>query len=204
MTSVAEPVVERYDVRTIVGGGAKLGALCCVAVVLFALLSRVLSGTAEGIVQSILIIAGGALASLLPAVWVRPRGVDSIAWSALIGLIGALVFTLFDTVALRPLGIYHWTWDAIGGGSGFWYIPVWWMGATLLAWLGAWAVAIAGRGGARPHVGVLAGQLVVLTGAVFAVLTLARIAPASPGVVALAFVAGLVLSVPLTRLRSRR
>ncbi len=204
MTSTVEPVAERHDVRTVVGGGAKLGVLTAMAVVAFALLSRVMHGTIETIVQSLMVLAGGLLASFLPAVWVRPRSTDTIAWAALVGLLGALVFTAIDTVLLRPLGTYHWSWDEVGGGSGFWYIPVWWMGSALLAWLGAWIVATVA--GARERVSLVAivGQTAVLTAAVFTVFVLSNAAPARPAIVALALCAALVLSVPLSTVLARR
>ena len=36
----------------------------------------------------------------------------------------------------RSFKAYPWTWDAIGGGSSWWYLPVWWMLGTFLAWMG--------------------------------------------------------------------
>src|SRR5207244_3892950 len=42
-----------------------------------------------------------------------------------------------DIVLFRPFKAYPWTWDAIGGGSTWWYLPVWWMLGTFLAWMGA-------------------------------------------------------------------
>jgi hypothetical protein len=204
MTSAVEPAAERYDVRTVVGGGVKLGILTVVAVVVFALLSRALDGTVEIIVQSVIVLAGGVLVSYLPALWVQPRGADSIAWAALVGLLGALVFTVIDTALLRPLGIYHWTWDAIGGGSGFWYIPIWWMGASLLAWLGAWVAATVGNARGTFNVSAAAGQTLAVTVLMFMALVLVRLAPPTPAIVALAFSIALVLSVPLTVALTRR
>jgi hypothetical protein len=204
MTSAVEPAAERYDVRTVVGGGVKLGILTVVAVVVFALLSRALDGTVEIIVQSVIVLAGGVLVSYLPALWVQPRGADSIAWAALVGLLGALVFTVIDTALLRPLGIYHWTWDAIGGGSGFWYIPIWWIGASLLAWLGAWVAATVGNARGTFNVSAVAGQTLAVTVLMFMVLVLVRLAPPTPAIVALAFTIALVLSVPLTVALTRR
>ncbi len=204
MTSAVEPAAERYDVRTVVGGGVKLGILTVVAVVVFALLSRALDGTVEIIVQSVIVLAGGVLVSYLPALWVQPRGADSIAWAALVGLLGALVFTVIDTALLRPLGIYHWTWDAIGGGSGFWYIPIWWMGASLLAWFGAWVAATVGNARGTFNVMAVAGQTLAVTVLMFMALVLVRLAPPTPAIEALAFSIALVLSVPLTVALTRR
>ena len=204
MTSVVESTRARADVRTIVGGGVKLGALTAIGVVVFALASRPLTGSAEFVVQSALVLVGGALFAYLPAAWVRPTDVDSIGWAALLGLLGALVFTVIDTVALRPVGIYHWTWDAIGGGSGFWYVPVWWMAATILAWLGSWIAAIAiGTRGAFNLV-VTAGPTIALGLVVFAVLVFTNVAPLHTATMALAFVLGLVLHVALAAALRRR
>jgi hypothetical protein len=204
MTSAVESAAERYDVRTIVGGGVKLGLLTVVAVVVFALLSRALDGTAEIVVQSLIVLLGGVLASYLPALWVQPRRPDTIAWAALVGLLGALVFTVLDTVLLRPLGIYHWTWDAIGGGSGFWYIPVWWMGSALLAWLGAWVAAAVGNARGGFSIIGTAGPTLSMSLLVFLVLVLVQAAPPTPAVMALAFTIALVLSVPLAMVLTRR
>jgi hypothetical protein len=139
-------VTDKANVLTIVGGGAILGVLTAVGVTAFALTSRAVAGTTEVVVQSAFVLVGAAVFCYFPVRWVRPTSVDGIAWAALLGLMGALFFTAIDTILLRPLDIYHWTWDAIGGGSGFWYIPVWWMGSATLAWLGAWIASVAGEG----------------------------------------------------------
>ncbi len=139
MTARAESAGSpRVDLRTILGGGGKLGAITAAGVAGFALFSRPTSGMLETLVQCLLVLAGGIVFSFAPALWIRPKDVDSIAWASLVGLLGALSFTVLDVVLLRPIGVYHWTWDEIGGGSGFWYLPVWWMGSATLAWLGAW------------------------------------------------------------------
>ena len=204
MTSAVEPAVERCDVRTIVGGGVKLAVLTVVTIVVFAMLSRALDGTIELVVQSLIVLIGGLLASFLPPIWVRPRSADAIAWAALIGLLGALAFTVVDTVVLRPLGVYHWTWDAIGGGSGFWYIPVWWMGAALLAWLGSWTAATVARAREAVNIKVVVAQVVGLTAIVLLALVLTNAAPARPAVVGLALTVSLALAVPLATALSRR
>lgn len=202
MTSIAvgQARGERYDVRTVVGGGVVLGVATAAGVALFALVSRASTGTAELVIQSALVLAGGVVFSFAPAVWVRPRSVDGIAWAALVGLLGALAFTVLDAGVLRPLEIYHWTWDEIGGGSGFWYIPVWWMGSAVLAWLGAWSARLNEGGGfAR-----LAAMTTGVGLALFAVLALTGVAPATPAVVALGFVLGHVVQIGLASARGRR
>jgi len=207
MTSQAQTVSSSHaDVRTIVGGGAKLGLVSAVVVVVFALVSRALgAGTAETVVQLQLVIAGGVLAAYLPASWVRPMDADTIAWSALVGLLGAVTFTVIDTALLRPLDLYHWRWDEIGGGSGFWYIPVWWMLSAVLAWLGAWVYAqsVTPTTG-DPPVAVLALQTAVGAEVLYFLLVLTQVVPfhSSAGGLALALV--LVAHIAIAKALSRR
>jgi hypothetical protein len=202
MTSVTAPsAAERYDVRTMVGGGVKLGVVTAVGVAVFALLSRGLEGSAEVLVQSILILVGGVVFTYAPAFWVRPRSLDAIAWTATLGLLGSVAFTVVDTAVLRPLGLYHWTWDAIGGGSGFWYIPIWWMGATFLAWLGGW---IASREVPEPSAfGRTAAKTAALALGFGLVLGVAGVAPFHAATVALAYVLGLVAHLALSVVSAR-
>jgi hypothetical protein len=202
MTTAVEPATERADVRTIVGGGLKLGVITAVGVAAFALISRGVTGTVETVVQALLVLLGGVVFSYLPAFLVRPRNVDGIAWAALVGLLGALTFTVLDTAVLRPLGLYHWTWDQIGGGSGFWYVSVWWMGSALLAWLGAWVVAVLSEKGT--HVFAAAGQTLGVAVVVFAVVALTRIAPAHAAVMALAWTLALIVHVPVAYALAKR
>jgi hypothetical protein len=192
----------RSDVRSIVGGGVKLGLTTAVGVVAFAILSRVLTGTLETVVQSVLVIAGGIVFSYYGALIIRPRDVDSVAWASLIGLLGALVFTVIDTAVLRPLGVYHWTWDQIGGGSGFWYIPVWWMGATVLAWLGAWGFSVAERSG-RANVTVLSGQTTAISIILFVTLGFI-LGPFTAAMMALCFSLALVVQLLLASVLVRK
>jgi hypothetical protein len=188
--------------QTIVFGGAILGLVTTIGVVIFALVTRALEGTAESVVQMILVLAGGIVFSVFPALRVRPTDVDSIAWSAMLGLMGALVFTVLDTAILRPLNLYHWRWDAIGGGSGFWYVPVWWMGSALIAWLGAWSFANASRNG-EPNLPSLIGQAAGVAILLTAILTVTGLVPFGAPGVALAFTIGLVFMVPLTSMMHR-
>jgi hypothetical protein len=203
MTSAAEMTkTSDANVQTIVGGGIKLGVGTAVGVVVFALLTRSLSGTAEMVVQSILIILGGSAFSYVPAILLPPKDADSVAWASMIGLLGSLTFTVIDTILLRPIHLYDWKWDAIGGGSGFWYIPVWWMGAAFLAWLGAWVVAN-GSKKSDASIARAAGTTAAMAVAVAVVLTLARIVPFHSAGVALAFTIGLILHVPLSMVLNR-
>ena len=121
MTSVAETSSAHPHWRVVVRAGAQVGVVTAVGVAIFALMSRGMEGTSETLVQSVLVLVGAAVFAYLPSMLLRPRDADSIAWASLIGLLGALVFTVIDTAIFRPMNLYHWTWDAIGGGSGFYH-----------------------------------------------------------------------------------
>jgi hypothetical protein len=102
------------------------------------------------VAQTLVVLALGAAVALLPAVWVAPRSGDGVAGAAALALVGTVTFTVLDIAVLRPLGsvmtVYPWTWDAIGGGSVWWHLPVWWMLGTFLGWTGA---LVAATGAAR-------------------------------------------------------
>lgn len=204
MTAAAQPTTDRAEVRTIVTGGIQLGILTTIGVAAFALLSRVLTGATEVVVQAGLIAVGGLVFSYLPAVWIRPRAADGIAWASMVGLLGALTFTVLDTAILRPLHLYHWTWDAIGGGSGFWYIPVWWMGSAFLAWLGAYIVALTAARGRDPHPLAVGAQTAGLGVLLFAIAAGTGLLSFHAAIAALAFAAALVLHVPVAAVIHRR
>jgi hypothetical protein len=190
------------DSRLLVGGGIKLGLITVAGVAIFALLTRALSGPAEVIAQALVVFAGGSVAAYLPAVLVRPRDIDGIGWTCLLAIIGFGAFTVVDTLLLRPLNLYHWTWDAIGGGSGWWYLPVWFMGSAFLAWLGGLVHSVrAAREGDLPLVR-LAGQTVAIAGILF--LVLAVTVRFHGAIAALAFAVALVVQVPLAVAVSRR
>lgn len=204
MTVAVQPDADRADVRTMLLGALQLGLVTTAGVAVFALLSRALAGTTEVIVQAALIGIGGIAFGYLPSVYVRPRTVDGIAWASLVGLLAALVFTVLDTAILRPLNLYHWSWDAIGGGSGYWYIPVWWMGSAVLAWLGALIVATQARGG-RGGAPLVAGLLTLGLGIVlFGLGAAVRVLPFHAAGMALAFAVALVLHVALAAVLARR
>lgn len=164
-TAANPTTYERSDFRTVTLGGAKFGAFTAAGVLLFAILSKLLpAGGAGGAVLALLVLAIGAGAALLPAAWVGPQSGEGLAAAAGLGLCGTITFTAIDVAVLRPLNqvmtIYPWTWDAIGGGSKWWYIPIWWMLGTLLAWTGALHVAGQATAG-RPAIGRAAGPLLL-------------------------------------------
>jgi len=180
--------------QLIVFGGVRIGIVTAIGVAAFSLLSTALAGPVETVVQSLFVLAGGALFAYWPAAIFGPRDVDGIAWTAMIGLLGAVSFTVIDTAALRSLDLYHWTWDAIGGGSGFWYVPVWFMASAVLAWLGGWVRANSGS----EAVAVTAAKTVGIGIVLAAVLIGIGLVPFHAAGIALAYVIGLVIHVPLS------
>jgi hypothetical protein len=114
-------------------------------------------------VEALLVLVAGTAVTFLPGRWCTARSVEGIAGAAGIGLWGAIVFSVVDIVLLRPLKAYPWTWDAVGGGSTWWYLPIWWMFATFLAWMGGALTAAAPEDTslARTAAPVLIGALVL-------------------------------------------
>src|SRR2546425_10025438 len=86
-----------------------------------------------------------------------------------------------DIVVLRPLHAFPWTWDAVAGGSTWWYLPIWWMLGTFLAWMGGIVTAARARRGGEVSIPALALPVVVGAAAVALILTLARLHIYLPG-----------------------
>src|SRR5438445_13626659 len=151
MSATAAPVAsDRSDFRTVTVGGAQLGGATAVAVVAFLAASRLVPITAglRGAVEALIVLGTGLAVAFLPARWTGARGTEGIAGAAAMGLVGTVVFSAIDIVLLRPFKAYPWTWDAIGGGSTWWYLPIWWMPGPFLAWMGGLVTAgQAARGG---------------------------------------------------------
>ncbi len=208
MSSTAELKGE-YDltrVPMIVQGAVKLGLLESIVVLLFSLASRFLGGIVEVIVGGIILLAGIAAVTLLPGLWTRARTIEGIAGAAGIGLAATGVFLLIDVTLLQNIGTYTNRWYQIGGGSNWWYHPVWWMVGTFLPWFGAWILAnqVARGGEPKPLVafGMVVGAAVVL--AVIGVLVGFPGAHWSLATFGLAFLPALVLATVLSAMGKRR
>lgn len=165
MTSAA--TLERND-RThlphLLRSGTILGVAQSVLIILFALLQPRLAGPLELVVLGVLLIAGIAASIVLPGRWTEARTIEGIAGAAGLGLWAAFIFLVIDSVAqvVLPSGLFTNRWYQIGGGSNWWYHPVWWMAGTYLAWLGAWVQANqAERHGAASPVTLVVGTLVL-------------------------------------------
>src|SRR5213596_1866541 len=174
MSATAIPAgSDRSDLRTIMLGGTKLGLVTAVAVVAFLAVSRQVTGAVpRSILEALIVLAAGSAVSLLPAQWAVARNVEGIAGAAAMGLWGTVVFMAFDIVVLRPLKAYPWTWDAVGGGSSWWYLPIWWMLGTFVAWMGG---ILAASRATRDEATLPRVALPVIVGAV-ALVAVARLA----------------------------
>src|SRR5213079_3031949 len=123
-------------------------------------------------VEALVVLAAAVVAAFFPAQWTAARGTEGIAGAAAVGLVGTVVFSAIDIVLLRPFQAYPWTWDAIGGGSTWWYLPIWWMLGTFLAWTGG--IVSAARA-ARGETSLVRAATPALVGAV-ALVAVARLA----------------------------
>jgi len=208
MTSTAE-LNRDYDltgVPAIVAGSVKLGLLEAIAVLLFSLASRLLGGVVETIVCGIILIAGVAAVSMLPGLWTRPRTIEGIAGAAGIGLGATAVFLLVDVMLLQNIGTYSNRWYEIGGGSNWWYHPVWWMVGTFIPWMGAWLLANQTNRNGHPS----AGQGLITALVLAALIGAAATALGFPGAhwglgtFGVAFLPGLVLATLISGIGKRR
>ena len=208
MTSTAE-LNRDYDltgVPAIVAGSVKLGLLEGIAVLLFSLASRLLGGVVETIVCGFILIVGVAAVSMLPGLWTRPRTIEGIAGAAGIGLGATAVFLLVDVVLLQNIGTYTNRWYEIGGGSNWWYHPVWWMVGTFIPWMGAWLLANQNNRNGHPSAGqglITALVLAVLIGAAATALGFPG-AHWGLGTFGVAFLPGLVLATLISGIGKRR
>jgi hypothetical protein len=177
MSSVARPesAVDLRDIPFVVRASVKLAAIEAVLVLGIALVSRELEGPLETALLALLVTAGLFLVAFLPGLWTRARTLEGIAAAAGIGLAASWIFVVPD-IAYQFAGVYTHRWRALGGGSNWWHLPVWWMAGTFLPWMGAWVLAnqaARGRGqevslaGAAALVGVITaglGTIAVVTG----------------------------------------
>lgn len=208
MTSTVELKGE-YDltrVPMIVQGAVKLGLLESILVLLFSVATRLLSGLPELIVGGVILVAGLAAVSMLPGLWTRPRTIEGIAGAAGIGLAATGVFLLVDVALLQNIGTYTHRWYDIGGGSNWWYHPVWWMVGTFIPWMGAWILANQTVRDGRPaplvaFLTAVGATIVLAAGAVLLGFPGARWTLATFGV---AFLPGLALATALSAMRKRQ
>src|SRR5437762_12328302 len=136
--------IDRSEFRHVLLSGTWTGVVTALAVIVFLVISRVVpSGIVQALLETVIVLVAGVAAAFLPAYWATARTTQGIASAAAIGLWGTIVFMAIDIILLRPFHAFPWPWDAVGGGSTWWYLPIWWVLGTFLAWMGA--IVTAGR-----------------------------------------------------------
>jgi len=168
--------VDRSEFRHILFSGTVVGLVTAAAVIAFLVVSRLLpAGIVPALLGTLIVLAAGVSAAFLPAFFATSRTTQGIASAAAIGLWGTIVFMAVDIVVLRPVHAFPWTWDAVAGGSTWWYLPIWWMLGTFLAWMGGIVTAARARRGAEISIRALALPVVVGAAAIALILSLARL-----------------------------
>ena len=195
------------DVPAIVRGSVKLGLLESVIVLVISLVSRFLpNGALQTALLAIIVAVGLFAVVFLPGLWTRPRTIEGIAGAAGIGLGAAVVYLFIDVTLLQNIGTYGHRWHELGGGSNWWYHPVWWMAGTYLPWIGAWTLANQLARG-REVSPVTGFGLALGCGVVLAVLATAAHFPGATwnlGTFGVAFLPGLALAALLFGLGGER
>jgi hypothetical protein len=149
--------VDRSEFRHILLSGTIVGVVTAAAVILYLAVSRLLpAGFIVTLLQTIIVLAAAVAATFLPGFFATSRTTQGVASAAAIGLWGTVVFMAIDIILLRPFKAYPWTWDAVGGGSSWWYLPIWWMLGTFVAWLGALVTSGRAARGGNPAIWSLA------------------------------------------------
>ena len=202
MTSAvqATPAADHTELRHLLRSGAMLGVIQAVLVALFALVSRTLEGPIELGLEAVIVIVGIAAMIALPGLWTKARTIEGIAGAAAIGLFSTVVFMAIDVAVFQPVQLYTNRWLEIGGGSNWWYHPVWWMVGTFLTWMGAWVLASQTAKNGQPSAPTLVLGTVILAVIVMAAAALLHFPGAAFGVgtFAVAVLPALVVLVAVT------
>jgi cobalamin biosynthesis protein CobD/CbiB len=117
-----------------------------------------------------------------------------------------VVFLVIDVSLLQPLGVYTNRWLQIGGGSNWWYHPVWWMVGTFLPWMGAQILASQARRTGRASVaaGLVMALAATLVCWLIGVLVHVPGAGWTLGSFGVAWLPGVTVAAMLGALRARR
>lgn len=150
-----------------------LGIIESVFVLAISLVNRMMEGSIDRAICAVLLVIGVSIVLFWPGRVTRARTIEGISAAAGIGLGATLVYMMIDVAFLQLIGTYTNRWAEVGGGSNWWYHPVWWMVGTFLPWMGAWVLANQTRKSGAPSVPgaiVLTAVLTVIVG-VLAVVT---------------------------------
>jgi hypothetical protein len=133
-----------YDdtrIALILRGSITLAVIQAVCVVIVSVITHLLGGTVEHALTGVVVFVGAMITIFYPGTLARPRTIDGIASAAGIGLGATWIFLLIDAFLLQTFHVYTNRWHQVGGGSFWWYLPVWWMVGTYLSWMGGWILA---------------------------------------------------------------
>lgn len=173
MTSAvqATPAADHTELRHVLRSGVQLGVLQSVLIGAFAFLQPRIEGTTELAVLGLILVIGVAATIVLPGTWTRARSIEGISGAAGIGLAATIVFLAVDVTVFQPAGFWTNRWLQIGGGSNWWYHPIWWMVGTYMPWMGAWVLSNQAAKSGATNPGALVGGTVVLALIVMAAAT---------------------------------
>ena len=197
---------DHTDVSLILRASFKLGIIQAILVLAFSLVSRFLDGSLETVLEALIILIGLTATSALPGLWTKARHTEGIAGAAGIGFGATVVFMIADVAILQWTGTYTNRWLEIGGGSNWWYHPVWWMAGTFLAWMGATVLANqAAKGRQRSVVALMFSALgLALVAGVVAIVVGFPGAAWSLPTFAVAFLPGIALAALVSAIWRRR
>ncbi|MES2123764.1 MAG: hypothetical protein V4503_03655 [Gemmatimonadota bacterium] len=156
-----DTTTDATEIPAIVRGAIQLGIIQAACVLGVSLINRALEGTADHALTGLVVAIGAAATILLPGLRTRPRTIEGIAGAA--GLGATVTFLVLDVVLLQPLHTYTNRWYEVGGGSNWWYHPVWWMVGTFISWMGAWILANQANKRGEVSVPAALGLIAVLT-----------------------------------------
>jgi hypothetical protein len=197
---------DQTDLPSVLRAAVKLGLLESVAVLIIGLVSKSLDGVVEQGLLLVLVSGAVIAVTFLPGLWTRAQTIEGIAGAAGIGLAATVLFLIVDVALFQPLGLYTHRWRDIGGGSNWWYHPVWWMVGTYLPWLGAWILANQSVRGRSPSLAAGAVTLLAFTAVAAGLGVLLHVPGAgwNVGTFGVAFLPGLALATVASVLGARR
>jgi len=201
----AESGTDLTDLPFVLRSAVTLGAITAAVVVAMSFITRYLAGAAEFGLGALVLVIGLAAVTFLPGNWTKPRTIEGIAGAAGLGLAATVVFLVIDVSVLQPTGMYTNRWREIGGGSNWWYHPVWWMVGTYLPWMGAQILASQARAGAVSIAkGLVTALILTVVCWVIAVLVHFPGAGWNLGSFGVAFLPGVTLTAVLGAVSGRR
>jgi hypothetical protein len=206
MSAAVHPQADQTDLPYVVRAAVKLGIFESVAVLVIGLVSRYVDGVVEQGLLLVLVTAAVLTVTFLPGIWTRALSIEGISGAAGIGLAATVVFLIVDVAFFQPFGLYTHRWRDIGGGSNWWYHPIWWMVGTYLPWLGAWILANLTSRGRTPSLIAAAIPVLLFTALSTAVAVVLHVPGAgwTVGTFGVAFLPGLALATVVSVLGARR